>query len=94
MQNQKAMIFGSIPKLPAKFAAVIMPLILSGLMSGTISMINLWKNLGYFDGFFVKWVGVWLFSWLIAFPTVMMFLPLVRRITGLVVDMTPPNPPK
>lgn len=94
MQNKPATIIGGIPKLPAKYATWIMPLLLSGLMSGTISMINLWKNVGWFDGFFSKWFGVWLFSWLIAYPTVLIFLPLVRRLTGLLVDLTPPHPPQ
>ncbi len=94
MENKPAMIFGRIPKLPMKYAAVVMPLLLSGVMSGMISMVNLWKNVGWFDGFFAKWLGVWLFSWLIAFPTVLVFLPLVRRLTGTIVDMSPPNSPK
>ena len=89
-QHKPAMIFAGIPKLPAKYAAWIMPFILSALMSATISMINLWKNVGWFDGFFTKWFSVWLFSWMIAFPTVLIFLPLVRRFTGLFVDLTPP----
>lgn len=91
MQNKPATILAGIPKLPAKYAAWIMPLFLSGLMSGTISMINLWKNLGYIDGFFIRWLGIWLFSWIVAYPTVLIFLPIVRRLTGVFVDMTPPN---
>ncbi|MBK0065251.1 MULTISPECIES: DUF2798 domain-containing protein [unclassified Acinetobacter] len=94
MQNEPIMIIGKLPKLPAKFAVLLMPLFLSGLMSGTISMINLWKNIGWFEGFFTKWVDIWLFSWMIAFPTVLVFLPLVRRLTGLLVDLNPPYPPK
>lgn len=90
MRDKSAMMIGRIPKLPAKYAGV-MPLLLSGLMSGTISMLNLWKNIGWFDGFFSQWLGIWLFSWLIAFPTVMIFLPLVRRFTALVVDLSPPS---
>ena len=89
-QHKPAMIFAGIPKLPAKYAGWIMPFILSALMSATISMINLWKNVGWFDGFFAKWFSVWLFSWMIAFPTVLIFLPLVHRFTGLFVDLTPP----
>ncbi|AYO56012.1 MULTISPECIES: DUF2798 domain-containing protein [Acinetobacter] len=91
MRDKSAMMIGRIPKLPAKYAGVIMPLLLSGLMSGTISMLNLWKNIGWFDGFFSQWLGIWLFSWLVAFPTVMIFLPLVRRFTALVVDLSPPS---
>lgn len=89
--HKSTMMIGNIPKLPAKYATWIMPLLLSGLMSGTISMMNLWKNIGWFDGFFTQWLGIWLFSWMIAFPTVMIFLPLVRRFTALVVDLSPPS---
>ncbi|RZG76452.1 DUF2798 domain-containing protein [Acinetobacter sp. WCHAc060025] len=91
MRDKSAMMIRRIPKLPAKYAGIIMPLLLSGLMSGTISMLNLWKNIGWFDGFFSQWLGIWLFSWLVAFPTVMIFLPLVRRFTALVVDLSLPT---
>ena len=94
MQKKQTMMIGNIPKLPARYAAWIMPLLLSGLMSATISMLNLWKNLGMIDGFFSKWFSIWLFSWVIAYPTVLIFLPIVRRLTGLIVDMTPPEASK
>lgn len=81
-------IFGSIPKLPAKYAAWIMPLILSFLMSGTISLINLLINIGWVDGFFMKWLSVWMLSWAIAYPVVLIFLPFVRRLTGTIVDLS------
>ncbi len=76
-------------KLPAKYAAWVMPLILSGLMSATLSFMNLLMNIGVIDGFAVKWLSTWLFSWLIAYPVVLIFLPFVRRLTSLIVDMTP-----
>jgi len=41
------------------------------------------------DGFTIKWLSTWLSSWLIAYPVVLIFLPLVRRLTSLIVDMTP-----
>lgn len=87
MQNKRAMMIGNIPKLPVQAMSWIMPLILSGLMSATISMVNLWKNMGWFEGFFEKWFSVWLFSWMIAFPTVIIFLPIVRRLSMLIVDV-------
>lgn len=54
MQKKQTMMVGHLPKLPTRYAAWIMPLLLSGLMSATISMLNLWKNLGMIDGFFSK----------------------------------------
>ncbi|HBO71328.1 MAG TPA: DUF2798 domain-containing protein [Acinetobacter sp.] len=86
VQQTKKPIF---TKLPAKYAAWIIPLILSGLMSATLSFLNLLMNIGLIDGFTIKWLSTWLFSWLIAYPVVLIFLPLVRRLTSLIVDMTP-----
>lgn len=58
MSKKQAMIIGNIAKLPAKYAQWIMPLILSCLMSATISMFNLWKNVGWIDHFFTRWLTV------------------------------------
>ncbi len=76
-------------KLPAKYAAWIMPLLLSGLMSATLSLMNLLMNVGLIYGFTAKWLSTWLFSWLIAYPVVLMFLPVVRRLTSFIVEMPP-----
>lgn len=77
----------SMTKLPAKYAAWIMPLLLSGLMSGTLSLINMLINLGLTINFISHWLNAWMLSWLIAYPVVLIFLPLVRRLTGLIVEM-------
>lgn len=67
-------------KFHPKHMAWLMPLILSGMMSSTISMINLLKSVGWVDGFFQIWLKSWLISWLIAFPLILIFLPIVRKI--------------
>lgn len=87
MSNTPAMIIGNIPKLPAKFAAWIMPLFLSCLMSGMVSLINMFINVGLIDSFFVKWFSAWMVSWAVAYPVVLFVLPLVRRLTAVFVDM-------
>ncbi|USA52791.1 DUF2798 domain-containing protein [Acinetobacter sp. C32I] len=74
-------------KLPAKYAAWILPLILSFFMSGVLSLANMWMSIGFIPEFFSKWSATWMFSWLIAYPLVMFLLPIVRRLTGLIVDM-------
>ena len=51
MSEQRPMIIGNIPKLPAKYAMFILPFFISFFMSGIISMINLWRNLGWVDKF-------------------------------------------
>ncbi len=94
MSQQRVKIFGNIPKLPARWALIIVPFILSCLMSGIISFINMLRNLGWFEEFLALWFHNWMISWAIAFPIVVTLLPFVRRFTGLLVDMHDVQPPK
>ena len=94
MDKKSPVIFGEIPKLPTKWAMVMIPFFLSCLMSGIISMINMLRNLGWFDGFLQLWFYNWMISWGFAFPIVLVLLPLVRKLTGIFVDMSPLQPPK
>ena len=73
-------------KLPAKYATIVMPLVLSIMMSGIISFVATVKAIGLPPDLFRMWLQAWGVSWLIAFPAVMVVLPLVRRIVGLLVE--------
>ncbi len=73
-------------KLPAKYNTVAFPLVLSTMMSFIISGVSTWRALGLIDGFAGKWMIAWGISWVIAFPTVLILLPVVRKIVGLVVN--------
>ena len=70
-----------IPKLPPKFAVVVMPLLMSGLMSGIICMVNLLRAMGWSVNVWRAWPGSWLLAWAVAFPTVMVVMPLVKKLT-------------
>ena len=85
--QQRPVIFGNIPRLPAKWALIIIPFILSCLMSGIISMVNMLRALGWVEGLITLWFQNWMISWAIAFPVVLVVLPLVRRFTAMLVDM-------
>ena len=87
MQPKRSMIIGSIPKLSAKWATIVMPFILSCLMSGIISLINRLRNLGWIDGFITLWFHNWMISWVFAFPIVLILLPMVRKLTSKLVDI-------
>ena len=71
--------FNTLPKIHIKHLIWLMPLLLSGLMSGSISGFNLLLNKGLVHNFFHLWLKSWSLSWLIAFPLIMVFLPLVRK---------------
>ena len=73
-------------KLPARFAPIVMPLILSVLMTFVVSVISTLKSLGPTPAFLATWPGAWALSWLVGFPTLLVVLPLVRRIVSLLVE--------
>jgi hypothetical protein len=73
-------------KLPARYTAIIMPLTLSVLMTFVVSAIATLKSLGPTQAFVATWPAAWAISWLVAFPTLLAVLPLVRRIVALVVE--------
>ncbi len=89
MPNSSPYIIAKIPKLPASYLMVVIPFFLSFLMSGLISLINMIKNVGWVDNFFSMWLSAWFFSWLVAFPAVLILLPLVRRFSAYLVKMPP-----
>ena len=76
-------------KLPPRYASVVMPLILSVLMTFVVSANSTLKSLGPTPAFVATWPAAWALSWIVAFPTLLVVLPLVRRIVSLVVAVPP-----
>ncbi|MDD4865305.1 MAG: DUF2798 domain-containing protein [Alishewanella agri] len=58
-----------------------MPLILSILMTCVISFVSSIKALGLSGLSLNGWLQAWLWSWVIAFPTLLLVLPLVKQMT-------------
>jgi hypothetical protein len=83
--NPTSPTFFGLRKLPARYAAVVMPFFLSILMTSIISLISTLKSVGWRPGLSDVWLGSWALSWVVAFPVLLMALPLVRRLTSLVV---------
>lgn len=77
--------FFGMPKLPARFAGIVMPFLLSILMTIVVSFISTLRGVGWIEGFGRIWFGAWWMSWIVAFPTLLMVLPLVRRLTAALV---------
>ena len=69
-------------KLPARYATIVSPLVLSLLMTFIVSFISTLKSLGFQPSLPAIWLTAWGLSWLVAFPTLLLVLPLVRRIVG------------
>ncbi len=73
------------PKLPARYAAAVLPLLLSVLMTCIVSLVTTLRGIGWAPNFLEVWLSAWALSWLIAFPTLLVALPLVRRATAAIV---------
>lgn len=73
-------------RLPARYAALLMPLLLSVLMSCIVAGVSTLKHVGFAPELLRQWMGAWGFSWLVAFPSLMVLLPLVRRLVGRMVE--------
>ncbi|WP_342616816.1 DUF2798 domain-containing protein [Rhodoferax sp. GW822-FHT02A01] len=76
-----------LPLLPAHYATVVMPFFLSIIMTGVISLVSTLRSVGLAAGILSLWLGSWALSWVIAFPTLLVVLPLVRKATYGVVQM-------
>jgi hypothetical protein len=73
-------------KLPPRYNGIVTPLVLSMLMCCIVSGISTLKGVGPTPGAFRIWISAWALSWLVAFPTLLFVLPLVRRIVGVLVE--------
>ncbi|KPL50895.1 hypothetical protein ABB55_00520 [Prosthecomicrobium hirschii] len=73
-------------RLPARYNALALPLVLSIMMTFVVSGISTVKALGFVPGFLAAWMSAWGVSWLVAFPTLLVVMPLVRRIVAMAVE--------
>jgi hypothetical protein len=55
-------------------------------MSCIISFVSTWRALGLIEGFTAKWLPSWGLSWAIAFPALLVVLPIVRKIVAMFVE--------
>lgn len=72
-------------KLPARAAHWLLPLILSILMTLIVSLVSTLVSVGPVPQMPGLWLRAWGFSWLIAFPSLLLLLPIVRRLTSRIV---------
>lgn len=74
-------------KLPARAQIVVMPMILSLLMSGVVSSISTLKAIGWAEVTLPRLLQAWGVSYVIAFPAALLVMPIVRRIVALLVEI-------
>jgi hypothetical protein len=72
-------------KLPPRYNAVALPLVLSVVMTLIVSGISTLTALGFSAGFLHAWLMSWGLSWATAFPILLAVLPLAPRIVAMLV---------
>ena len=73
-------------KLPARTITFVLPLVISIFMSCVVSGVATFHNIGFAPNFVSSWMGSWIFSWAIAFPTLLVVMPIARRFVFLFVE--------
>lgn len=71
-------------RLPVRFAPFIMALQLSVVMTMVVSGVSTLRGIGLSEAFLHVWLASWFMSWIIAFPTLLILMPVVRAVTGRV----------
>lgn len=80
-------------KLPARHLAIVVPFLLSVKMTFIVSGISTLKGMGLSSGVLPTWMSAWGLSWVVAFPVLLVMLPIVRQLAGLFVEQ-PGAPPR
>jgi hypothetical protein len=71
-------------RIPARFAPILFSALLSVIMVGIVSAFVLTISQGIHPGFATQWLKSCVTTWPVAFPTVAVVAPWVRRIVGRV----------
>lgn len=73
------------PFVPRKLEHFAFGFLLSGMMSFLISGVATVLAIGIVPGLVPTWLSSWISSWAIAFPTVLVVAPAVRRVLSRIV---------
>jgi hypothetical protein len=73
------------PFLPKRLEHVAFGFLLSGMMSFLVSGFATLISIGLSPEFPLLWLTAWLPSWALAFPTVLVVAPFVRRVLARIV---------
>jgi len=71
--------------IPSRYSPYVFSFFMSLLMSGVMSFCITLLNLGWVTGLLMLWLQAWSAAFVIAFPTIVLVTPLVRKLVSLVV---------
>ena len=74
--------------IPARYEMILFQFLISAVMSCLVSGMVSVINLGV-DGFqFLLWFEAWIIAWSIAFPTIVVMSPAIRTLTKSLIKTT------
>jgi hypothetical protein len=71
--------------IPSRYSPYVFSFFMSLLMSGVMSFCITLLNLGWVADLLMLWLQAWSAAFVIAFPTIVLVTPLVRKLVSLVV---------
>lgn len=71
-------------RIPARYSPIVFGALLSAIMVAIVSAFVLATSMGFQDGFVGQWLKSCAATWPVAFPTVTLIAPWVRRVVGRV----------
>ncbi len=74
-----------ISMIPAKYTHYVFSFFMALLMSCIMSFVITVFNVGLIDNLFFIWLKAWGFAFMVAFPTINVVAPIVRKLVTLVV---------
>ncbi len=72
---------------PAKYANLLFAFLMALLMSGLMSLVISLYNLGPGPNLLWLWLHAWAFAFVVAFPSVLVVVPLVRALVARLVRL-------
>lgn len=69
-------------KFPARYSPIMLAFFTSMLMSLIMSGVITLLNLGWVDDFLWRWLIAWLSAFVVAFPAILLVMPIARRIVA------------
>ena len=71
--------------IPGKYQQLVFAFFMAGLMSCLMSLVISIFNVGLVDNILQIWLHAWGFAFVVAFPAVLVVVPLVRRLVTLAI---------
>ena len=72
--------------IPKKYEMVLFAFLMSLFMAGFMSFIVTLINIGFVNGLVWKWLEAYWKAFLVAFPTIMVVVPQVKKIVGKLIS--------